>query len=151
MWLKIADVIFIIVAIVACLNGAKYGLGSHVNPGPGAMPFLFGIALGAFSLFDLLSGFRKGKSNIKDSDVWGDTDWKKVGITTISLVMYAGLFNMLGFLLGTFSLCLVLYRVVEQSSFVKAVIPSILISVLSYIFFKIWFGLPLPSGMISIL
>ncbi|MGZ3568653.1 MAG: tripartite tricarboxylate transporter TctB family protein [Thermodesulfobacteriota bacterium] len=74
--------------------------------------------------------------------------WKAVYIAG-TLFLYVLLFNWLGFLLGTFLLLLVLFRIVEPYGWKTILLSSVLTIAGTYFFFDILLESRLPKGFLG--
>jgi putative tricarboxylic transport membrane protein len=134
------------------LSSYRLKLGSLSEPGPGLMPFLLGILLSIFSLSLLLRSLKKHPTGSKDSrgeSPWAGVDFKKVVLIFMALVCYAFLLESIGFVLVTFLLLLLLFKIVEPRKWVPALVASTLIAAVAYLLFVTILGVDLPSGVLG--
>jgi hypothetical protein len=76
--------------------------------------------------------------------------WKKLLLTVGSLLVFAVVFERLGYLVATFLFIIFLLRAVEQKSWALAIAVGLSASVGSYLIFGILLGAPLPAGFLQI-
>jgi putative tricarboxylic transport membrane protein len=144
---QIGCIFFNLFSLLAIFGGYKLGLGKIENPGPGFFPFWAGIFLLIIS-FQLL--IKTTIMQVKDdAKVWAHIKWNKIVVTLLSLIVYALVFNWLGFVLSTFLLMLVLFKLVDPQKLVLPLISSLLTVGVAYVVFKIWLKLYFPEGLLG--
>lgn len=141
----IVNIFLFLFAIFFAIGAYRLGLGSLKKPGPGFIIFLASMVLMIFSAYRFL--FFKG--NIPLRLAFPRKGVKRVLLTIISLLLYAKLMPVGGYLLSTFILTWFLLFL-NGIKIHRAVIPSVMISLLSwYVFVKL--GCELPEGFIDFL
>ena len=124
------------------------GIGTAAAPGSGFLPFWAGLLMCVFSGVVLWGVATEGAPSF--SDLWAGVRWGKVVFMIASLVVYAFLFERLGFIAATVPLLLVLLRGVDPVRW-RTAVPIALLSTLA-----VWWVLKrvlliqLPSGMFGI-
>jgi putative tricarboxylic transport membrane protein len=91
--------------------GWDLGIGRLNDPGAGFIMFWVGLLMAGLALSVVVTAVTGGGPDI--GTLWAETRWTKVLITVLCLVVYATLFNWLGFLLATMPLMLLLLRLVD--------------------------------------
>jgi putative tricarboxylic transport membrane protein len=76
--------------------------------------------------------------------------WKSLLVILGVLFGYALFLDFLGFLVSTFLLLVMLFRLVEPQRWVVAIGGSALASIASYIVFEVWLKTQLPKGIFGI-
>lgn len=139
---------FILVGFAAYIYYSCYelGLGTLQVPGPGLMPALAAALLFVMSLvifFLELKGSRgrEGKTSL------GWQDLTRPLILLISLIGYALLLNILGYLVATFLLMFILFSLTEPQKWHKELVLAAIVSTSSYLIFNKGLHVPLPSGL----
>jgi putative tricarboxylic transport membrane protein len=110
------------------------------------MPAIAAALLFALSLFTFFielkgSSEEEGKCSLK---------WKQLTkpmCLLISLIGYAFLLNIVGYIVATFLLMSILFLMTEQQEWRKDLVIAVIVSTLSYLVFNKWLHVPLPSGM----
>jgi putative tricarboxylic transport membrane protein len=131
------------------LSSFYYGVGSPSEPGPGFITFLAGGILTALSLIlFIVSG--KTKERFQGlRHLWeGRQTWKAFYILGL-LVVYMLLISPIGFLISTFLLLLLLFRVQGTYSLKTVILLSGVATVLSFVVFDRWLGVQLPRGFLG--
>ena len=122
-------------------------VGGLHNPGPGFLPFYTAILLGLLALISLLQTLKESEGSA--SEIWGGIQFGKLAILLGTLFLYVFLLDRLGFLLGTFLLLLVLFRIVEPYGWKTILLSSLLTIGGMYLFFVILLESRLPRGFLG--
>jgi putative tricarboxylic transport membrane protein len=122
-------------------------VGGLHNPGPGFLPFYTAILLGLLALISLLQTLKGAKGSA--SEIWGGIQFGKLAILLGALFLYVFLLDRLGFLLGTFLLLLVLFRIVEPYGWKTVLFSSLLTTAGTYLFFVLLLESRLPRGFLG--
>jgi putative tricarboxylic transport membrane protein len=131
------------------LTSLQYGFGTFVSPGAGFITFFAGTLLCLLSLILLISTWRKQKAQSRLGDLWKGLEvWKAIYVLGL-LVLYALVLQTLGFLVSTFLLLTLLFRVKAQYALTRVVLLSFLISVWAYLLFDVWLKVQLPKGILE--
>jgi hypothetical protein len=138
---QISGVVFVLIALLTAWENRSYPLGSLSEPGPGYMPLLLAIALGAFGLLVALRG--------SASPLFNTIDWteSKRGIVLL-IACGVGVFVLerIGYRLTMIALLVFMLGVVER----KRPLPTVLVSVgfafISYFVFATMLKVQLPQG-----
>jgi hypothetical protein len=143
----INDLVWITLALLVCIGGLRLGFGSFRDPQAGFMPFLAGLLLGVLSLIDLASGWMgRWKELREDQKIWSGINWGKIILTMALLFAYTFLAPILGFVIGTFFLLLILFRIMERRSWWTILLASLGATGLFYLVFQIGLEGQLPRG-----
>lgn len=143
----ISGVIGIIISIWAAVIAAKYGLGKVSNPGPGFLPFV--ICLVLFFLNALLIIFDLREKAVAKKIKLGEK-WPNIIYLVTASVIYALLWNILGFLLNTFLLMGFTLKIMGRESLIKSTIIALFMSIISYLIFCKYLGIQLPAGIFNL-
>jgi len=141
----IVNVFLFLFAVFFAIGAYRLGLGSLTKPGPGLIIFFASILLSLFSVY----GFLFDKGGIAPRAAFSGKTLKRVLLVVISLLMYAKLMPVIGYLLSTFLLAWFLLFL-NGIKIHKAVVLSVLISLLSFYGFS-RLGTELPEGFIPFL
>jgi len=126
-----------------------YGVGSFSAPGPGFITFLAGAALTLLSLLLFISSTRSKKGGESLRSLWEGRQTRKAFYILGLLVAYMFLVTPLGFLLSTFFLLILLFRVQAKYSFGKVIFLSAACTLVSLVIFDVWLGVQLPRGLLG--
>lgn len=97
-------------SIFVMIEGARLGVGSPSNPGMGFMPFWAAAVLAGLALSAAVMPLGARNDNSDTEQVFGGDFFRKVIPTLAVLVIYALTMPIVGFLLGTFLLLCLLFR-----------------------------------------
>jgi putative tricarboxylic transport membrane protein len=124
-------------------------LGILISPGAGFLPFLCGIALialGAVWRFQLMLSRRPEKDTAAATEAKPAGSRLKLFLAFLTTVVYAFLFERVGFLLATVVFMLGWQRVVERERWVKALIVTVLSAAALFLLFRTLLHVELPHN-----
>ena len=135
------------IGIVLC--SLKYGIGTFHEPGPGFITFFAGaiLIILSFALFSSSFKNREDRSNLQN--LWAGLDPGKVLYVIVLLVGYTLLLKPVGFLISTFFLLSLLFRIKGTYRLKTVFLMSFLVTMGSYIIFEIWLKAQLPKGILE--
>ena len=143
---QISSLIMLLISAYICIESLRLPLGSWRNPGAGFLPLGSGFSLGILSIIAYLQArFRSGD---RARGSWHSKERRKSLLAILAvLVGYSLILDYLGFLVSTFLLLLLLFRLVEPQKWAVAVGGSALASLASYAVFEVWLKTQLPKGI----
>ncbi len=121
----------------------KLSVGSFRAPGPGFFPFCLGLLLIGIALIILVQGVRQ-KPEVHETIRKG-----RVILAMVALTAYPVVFEYVGYLLSTFLFMLLLLRTVERKPWWIGTGAAALITLFSYLLFKVWLGVQVPDGILG--
>jgi putative tricarboxylic transport membrane protein len=136
------------VSLFVVWAGWDLGTGMVAAPGSGFLPFWAGLLMCGFSAAVLWSALNVAGPSI--ASLWAGVRWGNVIFMIASLVVYAALFETLGFLLATIPLLLVLLRGVDPVPWRTAVPLAVLSTLAVWWVLKRLLLIQLPSGVFDI-
>ncbi len=139
-WLAIS--LFIVCA------GWQLELGSLHDPGSGFLLFWVGLIMVGLALAVLVPALRV--RGVEARKLFGGSAWRRVVVVVLSLLVYAYIFEPLGFLLATALLMIFLFKAVEPQSWTVAITGGVVGSVVAWVLFHRWLGAQLPAGILGI-
>lgn len=144
----IPAIIWISLGIGIVADSYHLGLGSLHKPGPGLLPFLLGIGLTLVSLplFYRFLRSRTGITKERGKGIWSGVQFRKMGIVLFSLIGYALLLEVIGYIFATCGILMVLFKTLSTQKWYWMVILPILTAVGTYFLFGIVLEVPLPPG-----
>lgn len=143
---------FIWMGLGIAVAAISYGLqlGTLRNPGAGLMPFLLGILLSLCSvpiLIGSLLTISRTKAKQGDEGIWSGVQFKRLIFVVFSLVCYAMILEKVGFVIATFLLLIILFRVIGSRKWLFALMTSAIVVFLSYLLFVTLLKVEMPSGI----
>jgi putative tricarboxylic transport membrane protein len=145
---QISSLIWLLFALYICIESLRLPLGSMREPGAGFLPLGSGLCLGVLSAIVYFQARFRKKEDVRRS--WYSKErWKSLLIILAVLFAYSLLLEFLGFLVSTFILLLMLFRLAQPRRWVVAVGGSALASILSYMVFEVWLKTQLPKGILG--
>ncbi|OGP69377.1 MAG: hypothetical protein A2169_02700 [Deltaproteobacteria bacterium RBG_13_47_9] len=145
----IKGMVLFIFSLIVCYESIHLPLWSGKKPGPGLFPLLLGITLGFLSLvFIVRNGF---KPSTGPASLWVDQQNKKrIFLILGTLILYAIVLSILGFLVSSFFLLFFLLNLSYPRRWITLGIASFLITLAFYIIFKILLKIQLPYGILGV-
>jgi putative tricarboxylic transport membrane protein len=143
----VVNIFWLVLSTAVCVESWSLKVGGLHNPGPGFLPFYTAILLGVLALISLLQTLKESEGSA--SEIWGGIQFGKLAILLGALFLYVFLLDWLGFLLGTFLLLLVLFRIVEPYGWKTILLSSLLTTGGTYLFFVILLESRLPRGFLG--
>jgi len=125
-------------------RGLRFG--TVAAPGPGFFPLCLAAGLCLVSLGLLVQARRLAPGGAAPA---GAVQPVAVAGTLGALLAYAMVLERLGFLLATFLLLVFFFKALQRQSWLVVVSGSLATSLLSWVVFKMWLGVNLPSGLVS--
>lgn len=144
-----SSLFWIAVGIGIAIRSIKYGLGTFHEPGPGFITFFAGAILTFLSLALFFSSFSDQEKRGGLRSLWAGLEVGKVLYVILLLVAYALLLKSIGFLISTFFLLSLLFRVKGNYRVKTILFMSLLVTVVSYVIFEIWLKAQLPKGILE--
>lgn len=144
-----SSLFWIAVGIGIAICSIKYGLGTFHEPGPGFITFFAGAILTFLSLALFFSSFSDQEKRGGLRSLWAGLEVGKVLYVILLLVAYALLLKSIGFLISTFVLLSLLFRVKGNYRVRTILFMSLLVTAVSYVIFEIWLKAQLPKGILE--
>ncbi len=144
-----SSLFWLVVAIGIVFLSLKYGVGTFNEPGPGFITFFAGLILALLSLALVLSNFRDQVDRNSLWSLWSGLEFGKVLYVLLLLVAYVFLLKPVGFLISTFLLLVLLFRVKGSYRLKTVLLMSLLVTAGSYLVFEIWLKAQFPKGILE--
>jgi len=120
----------------------KLSLGSPREPEPGFYPFCVSLLLIAAALIILVKGLLQKTGALPEEKL----STGRVILSLVAMFAYPFVLEPLGYLLTTFLFMMVLLRMMVKKSWWFSLVVAGLISPISYVLFKVFLKVALPSG-----
>ena len=135
-------------SVCVFLSSLKLGIGSPREPGPGFMPLFASVLIFSLSLWVFIKrfyGISGTKSRFKDRGFL-----LKSSIFVITILGYAFLLEILGFMISAFLLVFTEFSITEPRKWHKNFWVAAVVSILSFVVFRKLLGVQLPRGILPI-
>ena len=144
-----SSLFWLVAAIGIVFLSLKYGVGTFHEPGPGFMTFFAGAILIVLSLALFFFNFRDQADRSSLWSLWAGLETGKVLYVILLLVAYIFILKPAGFLISTFLLLILLFRVKGSYRLKTILLMSLLVTAGSYLVFEIWLKAQLPKGILE--
>ncbi len=126
-------------------------VGTLREPGPGFLFFYCGLLLGFMSLAMIVRSLRMRSERKSIALPFKGMNLRKMVPIALSLFLYVGLLETLGFAVGTFLVLLFLLRMIEKKPWRLSLTVSVLVTACSYLLFQYWLAAQLPRGLLDLI
>jgi putative tricarboxylic transport membrane protein len=140
----LANLCWLALAVPAAVEAWRLHVGSVHRPGPGFLPFYAALLLAALALASLVTDWRTASGSA--AHIWGGIGWGRMLIMLAALFLYVAVLERLGFVVATFLLLLVLFRLVEPYRWTRVLLFSAVTMAAAYGFFVVLLDSRLPMG-----
>lgn len=138
---------WVALGILVCYGATRLGLGSITEPGSGFIFFWSGLILVILSLMVLGEGLRGTEETEEIVHETGETNWVKIALVLLSLVLYAFFLERLGFVVTTFLLLSFLLGWIEGTNWTRSLGVASAAALGSFTIFELWLKIRLPKGI----
>ena len=144
----IGGAIWLSIAALFLISSLRLGIGEYHNPGPGFFPFFTALFIVILTLVMLWSNlFKKEPAAVgQETGLGGNIGWRQNATAVAALIAYCLVLTKLGYILSTLGLMMILFYS-GRMKFVKALLYSLLVVLLSYCLFYFGLKTPLPRGI----
>lgn len=141
-----ASLVFLAVAVGACVEANRLGFGSVLAPEPGFFPLLGGLTLAGLSLGLFAQAWRGGEGVRSPTGARA-----RPAILLAVLALYVPLLEPVGYPVATAALCVVALRILETRRWSVTLGVSVALAVGSFLLFRRGLGVGLPAGLFTFL
>ena len=146
-WDRVTAYILLAIGIATAWSSIHLSMGKWRHPGPGFFPFGLAIVLIILSLALVLRHWQKDPTPVP---FWPGRTWLRPLLGVLSLVLYALLFDRIGFILTTFLFLVIWMWVIERLRWRTILSISIGTTVALYLIFSLFLEVPLPPGFLGV-
>jgi hypothetical protein len=146
---RFSSLVFFAVGAMTALWSLKYGFGSPSEPGVGFITFFAGAILALLALLLFFSSPRDNATPAGLRRLWAGLDVKKVLYVLGLLIAYTVLLRPAGYLLSTFALLFLLFRVKGIYGIWTTLGIAFFVTAVSYLVFQVWLQVQLPKGILG--
>jgi putative tricarboxylic transport membrane protein len=143
-------IFWIALGIFVAVYSYTLGIGRFINPGPGLLPFLLGCIFILLSSFRLIAIVRSEEPVDTQEQVQTKTEYWRLSMMVVALLIWALVIESLGFLVATFILMTFLYRAAGFTKWYMAILWG-LVTVLATYFVFTYLGVRFPPGILRFL
>lgn len=148
----LSSLLLIVVGTLFCRSSLHIGIGSINAPGPGLIPFGTGGLLILFSMGAIVEVLCAKRAEVQGGNpLFAGRRWGVILAVLVSLFAYALVLNFLGFLLATFLVLALLFKIPEQQSWRGSVGLAALTTACTYALFGYALQCSLPPGILEFL
>lgn len=141
-----AAVFLLLLGVAATVESWRLVLGEVGRPGAGFFPFYLALGLAITSLALVLRSFLSSIAKRSAPAAIEARALGKVAWVVSGLILYAYVFEKLGFLLSTFLVMVFLFRAVAAFDWRLTLGGALASAFLCYLLFKVWLQVQLPAG-----
>ena len=146
---------FLLLGLFLTFSSPQFRIWSRSGPRAGFFPLALGLIMILLSLILLFqSAFSKrpqGKVRPVAKEAQGTKRLKPTRIIPygLSMLLYGLLIKTVGFFITTFLFLCVILKYVEGQGWRRTLLLGVTTTLLGYILFKYWLGVPLPLGVMK--
>ena len=144
-----ASLILAGLAGLTLFEASRLAFGSIRVPQTGFFPSILAILLLFFSIALLVQTCRQAGGESGEQPITSEA-WIRISITLAAMLGFALVLEKLGFLLSTFTVMLVLLRVIEPQKWARVLAVALATALISYFLFGRLLNIPLPAGVLEI-
>jgi putative tricarboxylic transport membrane protein len=144
-----ASLILAGLAGLTLFEASRLAFGSIRVPQTGFFPSILAFLLLFFSIALLVQTCRQAGGESGEQPITSEA-WIRISITLAAMLGFALVLEKLGFLLSTFTVMLVLLRVIEPQKWPRVLAVALATALISYFLFGRLLNIPLPAGVLEI-
>jgi hypothetical protein len=144
---QVCGIFWFVLGGVIAFESIHLDLGSLSHPGAGFMCFITGSLLSIWGIVLFTKSFHAGKAMDAAGEPIISVNTKKVGIVTLSLIIYGILLSSIGYIICTFLLLSILFNIYYSKRWLLRLIGAALLTCFTFIAFGRWLDCPLPKGI----
>ncbi len=137
-------------SVAVVWSGYSLDLGTINDPGSGYVLFYVGFLMMLFSAVMLYSAIKDQNTTRSFASLWRDVSWSRPLIAIALLLVFAVVFETLGFLLSTITLLLALLRLIDPVPWRRAVPIAVLVPLAFWYVLQKLLLIALPAGLLGI-
>jgi len=143
-----SSLFLILIGGVFCVSSLNLGIGEIHAPGPGLIPLGTGALLILFSIGTILEAHFGSKVE-NETQLFKGKRWSVVVWVLLCLFAYVLVLDILGFILATFLILTVLFKISEKQSWKIALLASAMTTGFSYFLFDYMLQCSFPRGFLG--
>ncbi|KLK90685.1 hypothetical protein AA309_24360 [Microvirga vignae] len=136
----IAGAIFLVIAAAFAWQATSYDMGRMIRMGPGFIPIVLAIMLGALAI-----GVMLVRSDPGEHETGRPIPWRGIALVSFALILFGAYGRVLGLVPVVFLATLVTALASRRNSIIAAFGIAVALSALCYVIFKLGLGVVLPT------
>jgi putative tricarboxylic transport membrane protein len=138
---------FFVIGLVSTLEGYRIKPGTISTPGAGFFPFYLGAILFVLSFFLFFKALRERRAR-EGGTVKMGRRWKRLLVGLAMFIVYVYALKPLGYIICGLLFLGLFVKIIEGRSWKSTLLISIICTLVSYVVFSKYLGVPLPKGII---
>jgi putative tricarboxylic transport membrane protein len=135
-----------VLALAVGIQASRFPIGSLKSVGPGFLPLVLAVLLGFLSVALFVGSLRSGKGG--STFKWPER-WLGMSMVLLAILAYGFFLKNIGFLFSTFLIAFVLFKYSDPGRWLRPLVEATATTIFNLLVFKIWLGIPLPTGLIG--
>jgi hypothetical protein len=136
----------LVLAVIVGVQAIRFPFGTLKRLGPGFFPLALSILLGILSLHLLIKTIHHKK---EESKIEWPRRWGGLILVMIAIFAFSLLLKPLGFLVTTVLFTFVVFKFADPNQWLAPLATSVVATLVSFVVFKIWLGIPFPMGFLG--
>jgi putative tricarboxylic transport membrane protein len=145
----VSSIIWMALGGLFVVGALQQGLIRRGVPGPGFLPFIFGLALIFISLFVLIPALKQKEKDTGAGLFPERGSFRQLLLAVIALFAFGFAMEYLGYLLTTFFFMFFVARLMEPKGWGTTTLLALSTAVGSYLLFVVLLEVQLPRGLLS--
>ncbi len=148
---QISSIFWLILGLAVTYGSFRLGLGTLTHPGPGFLPFWYGVILAGLSILVFFQGklARRSGDQAPLGQRWEGMHWSKSIYVVLAILVYTLTFTQVGFLLCTTFLLIFLLKAIDPETWAVTIAAAVIASLVSFVVFALWLDVQLPRGFLE--
>jgi hypothetical protein len=145
---KVSSLAWLAGSMGIIVGSLAYSFGTWSQPGPAFLPLLCGAVMAILSLVIFAQSIltdRRGDKG-RGGGSFFTARWAKLAAALMILFAYSFFLERFGFPMMTFIFMIFTLKVVEPTGWRKALLVSVLATIVCYFLFESWLKIPMPKG-----
>ncbi|MFC1815723.1 tripartite tricarboxylate transporter TctB family protein [Thermodesulfobacteriota bacterium] len=147
---RLSSLFLLLFGLFISKESFKLDIGDLHQPGPGFFLLFGGILLVGFSTILMLQSFLATLEKTESKAPEEKQNFRAVVYCVISLIVYALLFDWMGYILCTFFLVIFLQMLFDHKKWLGMLFTAGIVSLASYIIFAFLIKSELPTGILGV-
>lgn len=145
---QLSPLFWLAFGLVSAYGSIKLGLGTFREPGPGLLAFLASIFICLMAMVVLVQSLVLKRGFLhKLSSLWEGASWRRPLAIGMILIFYICTLERVGFLVTSFIMLFIIFKLVEKLSWTRTIVISLSISLGTFFLFSKILKATLPQGI----